>query len=48
MPGEVISHDEFKVVKGKGMPFYKDAMAHGNLYIKFIVEFPKRGQLKGN
>lgn len=46
MPGEVISHDETKVIKGKGMPFYKDTMSHGNLYIKFVVQFPKRGQLK--
>lgn len=28
------------------MPFYKDAMGHGNLYIKFLVQFPKKGELK--
>lgn len=28
------------------MPFYKDAMSHGNLYIKFSVTFPKKGELK--
>lgn len=28
------------------MPFYKDAMSHGNLYIDFTVEFPKSGELK--
>lgn len=30
------------------MPFYKDAMSHGNLYIKFFVQFPKKGDLKDN
>jgi len=33
-------------VKGKGMPFYKDAMGFGNLNIKFEVEFPTRNQMK--
>lgn len=28
------------------MPFYKDAMSHGNLHIKFEVEFPSKNQLK--
>jgi DnaJ-class molecular chaperone len=37
LPNEVISHNEVKTVKGKGMPFWKDAMGHGNLYIKFNV-----------
>lgn len=45
-PQEIISHGQVKVVKNKGMPFYKDAFSHGNLYIKFNVEFPARGQLK--
>lgn len=27
------------------MPFYKDAMGHGNLIITFQVEFPKKGSL---
>lgn len=35
LPGEVISSGDIKVVKGKGLPFYKDAMGHGNLYLKF-------------
>jgi DnaJ-class molecular chaperone len=35
-------------VKRKGMAFYKDAMSHGNLYIKFLVQFPKKGELKEN
>jgi DnaJ family protein A protein 2 len=33
-------------VKGKGMPYYKDAMSYGNLHVQFEVEFPKRNQLK--
>ena len=28
------------------MPFYKDAMGAGNLYIEFDVEFPKKNELK--
>jgi hypothetical protein len=27
------------------MPFFKDAMGHGNLYVKFSVDFPKRGEI---
>ena len=27
------------------MPFFKDAMGYGNLYVKFIVTMPKRGEL---
>ena len=45
LPNEVIAPDEMKVLKGKGMPFFKDAMSHGNLFIKFKVMFPKRGEL---
>jgi len=41
LPGDVVSHNQIKCVKGKGMPFYKDAMGHGNLLITFLVEFPK-------
>jgi len=28
------------------MPFYKDAMSHGNLHVEFTVEFPKKGEVK--
>jgi DnaJ family protein A protein 2 len=45
-PGEVITPNVVKCVKRKGLPFYKDPMAHGNLYISFTVKFPKRGELK--
>ena len=47
-PGDVISHEQIKTVKRKGMPFYKDAMSHGNMYVKFLVQFPKKGELKDN
>jgi len=30
-PADVISTGEMKVIQGKGMPFYGDAMSHGNL-----------------
>jgi len=46
-PGEVIKNGELKTVKGLGMPFYKDAMSYGNLYIEFQVQFPKKGTIKG-
>lgn len=29
------------------MPFFKDAMGRGNLYIEFDVQFPKKNELKG-
>jgi len=45
-PGEVIAHNAVKQVSRKGMPFYKDAMGAGNLYIEFDVEFPKKNELK--
>jgi len=40
VPGEVISHGDIKTVKGKGLPFYRDIMSHGNLIISFKVIFP--------
>lgn len=32
----------------KGLPFYKDPMGHGNLYVVFKVDFPKKGELNQN
>ena len=46
MPGEVISHGQTKLIRNQGMPFFKDEMGSGNLFVKFDVEFPKKGQLK--
>ena len=31
--GDIISDKSKKVVRGLGMPFFKDAMSHGNLII---------------
>lgn len=45
-PADVISTGEMKVIQGKGMPFYGDAMSHGNLIIQFDIEFPKGEQIK--
>jgi len=44
--GEIITPGCKKQINNLGMPFYKDAMSHGNLYITFDVEFPKPNQLK--
>lgn len=45
-PNEVLATGVIKEIKGKGMPFFKDAMSHGNLYITFTVEFPKKNEIK--
>lgn len=37
-----------KIIKGKGMPFFKDSMTHGNLFIRFKVVFPKKGEINQN
>lgn len=44
-PGEVLINKELKSLKRLGMPFYKDMMGFGNLYIEFFVDFPKRNSL---
>ena len=43
--GDIISNGNTRQVQGKGLPFFKDAMGHGNLYIQFNVIFPKKGEL---
>jgi DnaJ family protein A protein 2 len=40
--GEVISPGSKKQIKKKGMSYHKDSMSHGNLYVEFDVEFPKK------
>uniref|UniRef100_A0A914YWL2 Uncharacterized protein n=1 Tax=Panagrolaimus superbus TaxID=310955 RepID=A0A914YWL2_9BILA len=42
LPGEVISHDECKVVHNEGMPLRRDPTDKGDLIINFKVEFPKK------
>lgn len=44
-PFDTISHEQIKTIKDKGMPFYKDNFKNGNLYIRFTVAFPKKGDL---
>lgn len=44
-PGEVLNHQELKTVKGLGLPFYKDPMSHGHLYIEFLITYPKKGSI---
>jgi len=43
--GNIISPGMRKQIKGKGMPFYKDSMSSGHLYIDFEIEFPKKGEI---
>eukprot|EP01017_Pseudomicrothorax_dubius_P028943 TRINITY_DN3483_c0_g1_i2.p1 TRINITY_DN3483_c0_g1~~TRINITY_DN3483_c0_g1_i2.p1 ORF type:complete len:457 (-),score=146.16 TRINITY_DN3483_c0_g1_i2:95-1465(-) len=45
LPGEVIASETIKCVKKKGLPFYRDPISHGNLYVVFNVEFPQKNQL---
>lgn len=45
IPGEVMQNGTIKSVKGKGLPFYRDAMSHGNLIIKFSIKFPRGSDL---
>jgi len=44
--GEVLTPGVKKQLDGLGMPFYRDNMSHGNLYITFNIEFPKAKELK--
>lgn len=38
--GEVVANNDTKKVEGKGLPFFKDGMGHGNLYVQFTVDMP--------
>lgn len=40
--------DQKKVIKRKGMPFFKDPMSKGNLVIVFEVVFPAKGEVDPN
>ena len=44
-PGDVIQHEMVKTIHNKGMPFFKDPLSYGNLFIRFNVEFPKNGSI---
>jgi DnaJ family protein A protein 2 len=43
--GEILGDKDKKVVRGLGMPFFKDNMSSGNLIIEFKLQMPKRGEL---
>lgn len=43
--GDIIENGAIKVIAGKGLPFYRDKMSHGNLIVKFKVKFPKTKEL---
>jgi DnaJ family protein A protein 2 len=45
VPGEIVQDKDIKSVKGKGLPYYRDAMSHGNLIIKFTIKFPRGSDL---
>lgn len=45
-PGEIISPNSIKTVKGYGMPFFKDSFSKGNLLIQFNVAFPKKNEIR--
>lgn len=47
-PGKYIENNKVQTIEGKGMPFFKDAFSYGNLYVKFLVEFPKSSSLKAD
>ncbi len=40
-PGEVIKHDDIKVVLNEGMPLHKNPFEKGRLIIHFAVKFPE-------
>lgn len=41
-PGECLKHEEIKLVRDEGMPFFKDISRRGNLYMELDIEFPKK------
>jgi DnaJ-class molecular chaperone len=42
-PGEVVKHEEIKIIPGEGMPQYRDPYSKGRLFIIFKVKFPESG-----
>jgi len=43
--GEIVSPGSTMTINGKGMPFFKDTISTGNLFIKFSVKFPTSKQM---
>lgn len=46
IPGEIIKHDEVRVVHNEGMPLVKDPQVRGRLIIHFEVKFPNSNSMK--
>ncbi|KAK7151797.1 hypothetical protein R3I94_008215 [Phoxinus phoxinus] len=42
-PGKVIEPGSIRVVRGEGMPQYRNPFEKGDLFIKFDVQFPENG-----
>lgn len=42
---EIIQHGETKLIRNKGMPFFKTPSSFGNLLLKFNVIFPSKNEL---
>lgn len=42
-PGEVLRHNQIKMMKGSGMPVFSKPNDHGDLYVQFKVNFPENG-----
>jgi len=47
-PGSVTKPGDFKCVHNEGMPQAKNPFVRGNLYVEFLVEFPKSNQIPDN
>lgn len=41
-PGDVIEHDSIRCIKEEGMPQHGNPYNKGNLFVHFIVKFPKK------
>ena len=45
LKNEIISDQENKIVRGLGMPFFKDSMNNGNLIVQFEVVMPPKSSI---
>lgn len=41
LPGSVLGDGALKLIRGEGMPIYRDPYSKGDLYIKFKVKYPE-------
>lgn len=41
-PNTIVNHKDVKKITGQGMPHFKNPLTHGDLYIEFLVEMPKK------